>query len=358
MLIVKKTFTQNINVTTSNDLFSKYYARANEILNSMTLDEKVAQMFYARYPSSGVNEQIKSENPGGYILFAIDFENETKASILNKINTNQENSKINMFIGVDEEGGTVVRVSKYPAFRSSKFQSPQELWNQGGLNRILEDSTEKSLLLKSIGINTNFARVADLPTDSTSFIYGRSLGQNADITANYIGEVVKTMNKDNMISVLKHFPGYGDNVDTHTGVAVDNRTYESFTNSDFKPFISGIKQSVPMIMVNHNIVNSMDSKYPASLSKNVHDILRNKLGFTGLIITDDLAMQAVESYSKNGTAAQDAVLAGNDMIISSDFVKQKNEIIQAVKENKIPVDVIDNAVRRILSCKIAYGIIK
>ena len=290
-------------------------------------------------------------------MFGRDFENETKTSILNEITECQNASKIKMFFGVDEEGGTVVRVSAYKAFRNSKFQSPQEIWNKGQLPAILEDSKEKTDLLQSIGLNMNLTPVADVPTKSSSFIYKRSYGRGAEKTAIYVSELIKTMNSDNMISTMKHFPGYGDNVDTHTGIAIDTRSYETFEKSDFLPFKSGIEAGGPTILVSHNVVNSMDEKLPASLSKNVHDILRDDLGFTGIIMTDDLAMDAVKSYVENGEAAVQAVLAGNDMIISSDFETQMNEVLNAVKQGKISEDLINNTVRRIIACKYAYKII-
>lgn len=345
--------------TSNNELFSTYYSQADSILSTMTLDEKVGQMFLARYPesSSMAIKEINEDTPGGYILFARDFKNETKDSIKQKLEECQNASKIDLFLGVDEEGGTVVRVSNYKAFRSSKFQSPQEIWNRGQLPAILEDSKEKTDLLQSIGLNMNLTPVADVPTKSSSFIYKRSYGRGAEKTAIYVSELIETMNSDNMISTMKHFPGYGDNVDTHTGIAIDTRSYETFEKSDFLPFKSGIEAGGPTILVSHNVVNSMDKNLPASLSKNVHDILRTDLGFSGIIMTDDLAMDAVKSYVENGEAAVQAVLAGNDMIISSDFVTQRNEVLNAVKQGKISEDLINTAVRRILSCKLAYGII-
>ena len=341
----------------SMDLFGKYYNKAEEILNNMSLEEKVGQMFLVRFPESGVVSEIKSYNPGGYILFGRDFENETKSSILKEITDCQNASKIKMFFGVDEEGGTVVRVSAYKAFRSSKFKSPQEIWKEGQLPAILKDSTEKSELLKSIGLNMNLTPVADVPTKTSSFIYKRSYGRGAEKTSIYVSELIKTMNSDNMISTMKHFPGYGDNVDTHTGIAIDTRPYEDFEKTDFLPFKSGIEANGPSILVSHNVINAMDKNLPASLSKNVHDILREDLGFTGIIMTDDLAMDAVKSYVENGEAAVQAVLAGNDMIISSDFKTQRDEVLNAVKKGKISEELIDTAVRRILACKYVYGII-
>lgn len=341
----------------SNELFAQYYKQAEQIMKDMTIEEKVGQMFLVRYPDNGVINQIKNEAPGGYILFGKDFDNETKESILKELTENQQASKIGLIFGVDEEGGTVVRVSSHKAFRSSKFQSPQELWKQGQFPQILEDSKEKSELLKSIGLNMNLAPVVDVPTKTSSFMYERSYGRGAEKTATYVSRLIQTMNEDNMISVMKHFPGYGDNVDTHTGIAIDERPYSTFETSDFLPFESGIEAGGPCILVSHNIVKAMDENYPASLSENVHKILREDLNFSGIVITDDLSMEAVKTYAENGDVAVQAVLAGNDMLISSNFVEQKQEILKAIEENKIRENIINKAVRRILSMKIAYGII-
>ncbi len=119
-----------------------------------------------------------------------------------------------------------------------------------------------------------------------------------------------------------------------------------------------MKPGSPTVLVSHNIVNCMDSNKPASLSKNVLKILREDFGFSGLIITDDLAMDAVKTYVENGESAALAVLAGNDLIISSSFVEQKHEILTAVKNGIISEEVINIAVRRILACKYYYGIIE
>ncbi len=340
------------------ELFSNYYEQAEELLATMTLEEKVGQMFLARYPESGVIEEIKSQNPGGYILFSRDFDNKTKTSMIAELNNCQENSKIKLALGVDEEGGTVVRVSNHIAFRSTKFLSPQSLWKQGQLPLILKDSKEKSELLKSIGLNMNLTPVADVPTSSSDFIYKRSYGRGAEKTAIYVSELIKTMNESGMISTMKHFPGYGNNVDTHTGIAIDERPMSTFETSDFLPFKSGIETDGPTILVSHNIVKCMDAEKPASLSENVHNILREDLDFSGIVMTDDLAMDAVKTYVENGQAAVQAVIAGNDMIISSDFAKQKQEVVTAVNNGKISQDTIDIAVRRILAWKYAYKIIE
>lgn len=339
------------------EIFSEYYAKAENLMQTMTIEEKVGQMFLARYPKTGVIDEIKAHNPGGYVLFSRDFDNKTPETMLAELENNQSASKINLILGVDEEGGTVVRVSNHKAFRDTKFLSPQELWKKGALQAILDDSKEKSELLKSIGLNMNLAPVVDVPQVETSFIYKRSYGRGAENTATYTGRLIETMNESNMISVMKHFPGYGDNVDTHTGIAIDNRPYQNFEDVDFLPFEKGIEAGAPCILVSHNIVKCINEEKPASLSENTIKILREELKFSGIIMTDDLAMDAVKSYVENGEAAVQAVLAGNDMIISSDFVKQKKEILEAIDKGIISENVIDTAVRRILAFKYAYGII-
>ena len=203
----------------------------------------------------------------------------------------------------------------------------------------------------------NLAPVVDIVQNENSFIYNRTYGRGAVETANYTENIIKTMNESNMISVMKHFPGYGDNIDTHTGIALDNRKYKELEKNDFLPFERGIESGAPCILLNHNIVKCIDKNKPASLSVNTIKILRKDLNFSGIIMTDDLAMNAVKDYVRNGEAAVQAVLAGNDMIISSDFVKQKNEILEAIKNGIISEKTIDTAVRRILAFKYTYGII-
>lgn len=338
-------------------LFAEFYTQADEIVSKMSLEEKVAAMFLVRFPDAYELEEIVRAKPSGFILFAKDFQYETKDSLRNRLQKLQDQVAVKFIFGVDEEGGIVARVSRFPAFRLEKFAAPQDLYAKGGIDLVVSDTHEKSELLKSLGISMNLAPVADVATNPNSFIYARTLGRNAEETAKYVGAVVKEMKNDGVISVMKHFPGYGNNVDTHTGVATDERKYEELAKVDLLPFASGIRAGGPAILVSHNIVESMDESMPASLSEPVHDILRNKLDFTGVIITDDLAMDAVKKYSANNEAATAAVLAGNDLIITSDFLKQKQEVADAVKAGKISEEQIDIAVRRVIAMKIAYEII-
>jgi beta-N-acetylhexosaminidase len=158
--------------------------------------------------------------------------------------------------------------------------------------------------------------------------------------------------------VLKYFPGYGNNVDTHTGIATDNRSYDTFVKSDFLPFEAGIEAGAGSILVSHNIVTSMDKDYPASLSAKVHEILRKDLSFNGVIMTDDLSMEAITKYTGNQKAAVLAVTAGNDLLIATDFDVQIPAVIAAVKDGTISEDQIDEAVLHVLIWKLTLGIIK
>ena len=326
-------------------------------VDSMSLEQMVGQMFFARCPSSGAAAQISSYHPGGYILFARDFANQTPASVKSTISGYQSASRTPMLIGVDEEGGTVVRVSKYPAFRAYPFLSPADIYNKSGINGLVSDTAEKDRLLKSLGINVNLGPVCDVSQNPSDYIYKRTLGKSGKETAPAISAIVSQMKKDRMGSVLKHFPGYGSNVDTHTGIAVDTRSIESFRQNDFLPFTAGIKAGAGGIMINHNIINCLDKGHPASLSPAVVKTLRNELGFNGVIMTDDLSMSAITKYTDGKNAAVSAVIAGSDMLISSDFVNQYNAVLSAVKNGTISKSRIRQSVMRIVQWKVNLGLI-
>lgn len=349
---------ENINETNNNteNEIEETKSQAELILEKMTLEEKVGQMFIVRCPEEDAINKVSEYKIGGYILFGRDFEGETKTSLTKTIENYQNEAKIPLLIGVDEEGGTVNRVSKYKAFRNTPFKSPQELYKEGGMDLIISDTEEKCELLKSLGINVNFAPVCDISTNSKDYMYKRSFGKNAEKTAEYVENVVSTMKENKVASVLKHFPGYGNNVDTHTGISYDKREYNQFVSSDFIPFESGIEAGADIVLVSHNIVECMDEKYPASLSEKVHKILREELNFDGIIITDDLYMDAIKEFS-NDEAAILAVQAGNDLLCCTDFEVQIPAVINAVKDGKISEERINESVLRILNLKINLGIL-
>lgn len=167
------------------------------------------------------------------------------------------------------------------------------------------------------------------------------------------------MAEDGMGSVLKHFPGYGNNVDTHTGIAVDQRPLESFTSSDFLPFQAGMESGggKTAVLVSHNIMTAVDGDLPASLSPKVHGLLRTDLGFDGVVMTDDLAMEAVAAYSADGAVAVMALEAGNDLVITTDYRTQIPKVLEALESGALSEETIDTACRRVLTWKQNLGLL-
>ena len=331
-----------------------------KFLDSMTLAEKGGQLFFVRCPVENAAEDVRAYHLGGYILFGRDTKDKTANELIQAIQSYQDAAAVPLLIGVDEEGGTVVRVSSNPHLRSEKFASPQRLYSLGGMERIVADAREKDVLLDALGFNVNLAPVADVSTNPNDFIYPRAFGQDAPATADYVSAVTAQMTADGMGSVLKHFPGYGNNEDTHTGIAVDERPYEDFVNSDFLPFSAGFKSGGAMtaVLVSHNIVECMDGELPASLSPNVHRILREELGFDGVVMTDDLAMEAVSAYAGDGAVAVMALEAGNDLVLTTDYRTQIPKVIEAVENGTLNKAVIDAACLRVLRWKQALGLLE
>ena len=336
--------------------------RAQELedrLARMTLAEKVGQLFFLRCPSSGAEAAVAQYHLGGILLFTQDYKDasgdwltqDAFAEKLAALQAAAENDTgIPLLIGSDEEGGTVTRASRNPNLFPSKFPSPQSLFETVGLEGLLADTQQYNSRLHSLGITVNFAPVCDVSTNPKDFIYERSFGQNAQTTADYIAQVVAAMSDAGIASVLKHFPGYGSNADTHTGIAVDERPYEQFLAEDYLPFAAGIDAGAPFVLVSHNIVTCLDSSYPASLSAAWHEQLRSHLGFEGVILTDDLDMGAVKAYADGGNIAVLALQAGNDMIVCSDLT-QIGAVIAAVQDGTLSEKTIDSACRRVLAAK-------
>lgn len=319
------------------------------LLDTMSLEEKVGQMLFVRYPEDTELDSLMSLNPGGILMFERDFKNLTKDEVITKTGKLQSRSKIPLIIGADEEGGTVVRVSSNPNLAPEKYKSPQKIYAEGGMDAIRENAKEKSELLLSLGVNMNLAPVADVSTNPETYIYKRSFGKGYEETAEFISETVSVMKEIGINSVLKHFPGYGEVTgDSHKGEVRNSKNAEDIRETDFVPFKAGIDAGASCVLVSHNVVEGLDSENPASLSAKIHDILRNELGFDGVIMTDDIAMGAVSDVEK---VYVKAVNAGNDLLITTDFKTAYNEILEAVKNGDITAETIDKAVSRILKMK-------
>ena len=334
-------------------------ARAAELLAGMTTEEKVGQMFLVRCPqgSDAAADAVKY-HLGGYVLFGENTSGQTKASLRTWIAGIQSAAALPLLIAVDEEGGQVNRLSTGTAFRAVPFWSSAALFQAGGWSYISADTEEKCDLLRSLGISVNLAPVCDVCSDPASFMYARSFGGDAELTARYAALCVQDYAAGGVGCVLKHFPGYGDNGDTHAELTRDTRSLDTFESRDLLPFISGIGAGARAVLVAHNIVECFDADRPASLSPAVHQYLRQTLGFDGVIITDDLYMQAIRQFAGTEAAAVLAVQAGNDILCCTDYEVQIPAVLAAVNDGTLSEEAIDQAVTRILLWKLELGVIQ
>ncbi len=331
----------------TNNIFQAYEDKAFQKLQELTLDEKIAQTLIVCNNNDLLTKQL-TYNFGGVIFFEKDFKYKKRDQVIEMIQKLQNNSKIPLLTAIDEEGGKVSRISSNSNLVSSPFKSSQELYKENGFNAIKEDVLYKSYILENLGLNLNLAPVVDISTNEDDYMYERSIGLDASLTSIYAKTVIEASKTAKVSYALKHFPGYGNNVDTHKGIAIDNRTYEELVNNDLLPFIEGIKAGAEAILVSHNIVSCIDNEYPATLSKNIHNLLRNDLQFTGVIITDDLSMDALDNYENPEVLALNA---GNDLLITSNYEKSFNNIKLGLENNLLNEELLDEIVLRILSWK-------
>nr|WP_143141698.1 glycoside hydrolase family 3 N-terminal domain-containing protein [Enterococcus caccae] len=329
-----------------------------DLMATMTIEEKVGQLFLARIPIDGQIESIQDNHLGGYLLFGRDVESETPDSLKAKIASYQAASKLPLFIASDEEGGGVTRLSGGNNLVSEAFKSPMDVYQESGLSGIRTDIQKKAEILRSYGIQGGLFPDADVATDPEAFIYDRTLGLDAEKTSEYVETSVKELKKQKVVSTLKHFPGYGDNRDSHIEIVYDNRGLDTLRQIDFLPFKSGILAGADSIMVSHNIVTSIDDTVPASISKPIHEVLRNELGFQGVIMTDDMDMAGLADFISQEEAGLAALIAGNDLILSSSFQSQIPYVIQGIEQGSYTEEALNQSVYRVLKMKSDVGLLK
>jgi len=337
-------------------LFKDYYTKALNILKDMSIDEKIGQVLLASASDINQIKDLKAYHFGGYLLFKRDFKDKTKSEVINMIKSYQDNSKIPLLIAADEEGGIVTRISSNKNLVESPFKSPRVLYKEGGLDKIREDTIEKNKILEELGINLNLAPVVDIAENETDYMYKRSLGENATITSEFAKLIIDESKKSKVSYCLKHFPGYGNNSDTHIGLSYDTRSLDSIKSNDLIPFQVGIKNNAESILVSHNIVSSIDNDNPSSLSNSIHNLLRDELGFSGVIITDDLSMDAIDKNYKEGSVVK-ALTSGNDLLIVSDYKNSFNDIKEAINSKIISENILNKRVLRILAWKYYKGLL-
>ncbi len=335
-----------------NGIFSNYYHQAFAKLMEMSQDEVIAQLLLIHYNDSLEIQKIYQF--GGFIFYEKDFKDKSKDEVIKMISDLQNSSKIPLLTAIDEEGGSVSRISSNKNLVATPFLSSQELYNLGGFQAIYDDVINKSQILKELGLNLNLAPVVDVSQNVNDYIYKRSFGQNTELTSIYSKTVIEASKKTDVSYTLKHFPGYGNNLDTHKSSSIDSKSYEDIEQIDLPPFIEGIKAGAEAVMNSHNIVQSIDANNPASLSLKIHQILRNDLNFTGIIIADDLDMGALKDIEN---VEIKALMAGNNILITSNYEKSFKAIKDALNNNLIDKDIIYQSAFKILAWKYYKGLI-
>jgi beta-N-acetylhexosaminidase len=361
---------------------SDYQIKAKKILQSMSLEDKIGQMFMVdtdaivyglrQEISAGVNSntadqnisfnkeelaQLVKYNPGGIILFGGNIKSKTQVKEF--IISMQKNAKYPLFLGTDQEGG---RVNRLKNAGIAQFPDMQEIGNSGDSSQACNVGAVFGKQMKEMGFNLDFAPVADVNTNPDNPVIGeRSFGSNYSQVAEMVASEVKCMQQENISAVLKHFPGHGDtSTDSHTGLPTVSANIDRLKSVELVPFLSGIKAGADFVLTAHISIPKVDpSGLPATMSKIIlTDILQNELKFSGLIITDALDMSAIwDNYSPR-EIVENCLNAGVDiLLVPKDFHKTYQEFLDLAQSGVISQARIDRSVYKILQTKIKRGII-
>ena len=347
--------------------------KVEKIVNNMTLEEKVGQIFMVAPEAvdkdggsttvftENIEKEIEKYNLGGYILFASNIENPTQTQEL--INGLKKSSKIQPFVGVDEEGGRVARIGKNSAMGVEKIEPMAQVGKSQNYERANEIGTTIGQYIKNLGFNLDFAPDTDVLTDSNNTEIGdRSFGNDPEVVGKMATEVVKGLQSENISTVLKHFPGHGGSIgNSHQGFSLSNRTEEELKKCEIVPFKTAIENGADCVMVAHmSLPNVTGDNIPATLSKKVvTDMLKTELNFKGVVFSDSMSMGAITENYGTGDACVKAVEAGIDMVLMPENLDEAyNAVLEAVKNGKISQERLDDAVSRIIKAKIQRGIIK
>ena len=335
----------------------------------LTLEQRVAQLFFVTPDQlSGVDgttvageitkAAFKRYPVGGIILMEnnIQSEEQVKELTAGYQLLGSELLDLPVFIGVDEEGGRVARIANAGIMDTPHFSSMYEVGASGNPQEAYQVGKEIGAYLTELGIDTDFAPVADVWSNAENQVIGdRSFGTDSEKVAEMVTEAVRGFHDSYIRTAVKHFPGHGNTAeDSHSGFAYNYGTKEELENREWKPFAAGIKEQSEFVMVGHICCPNIISKeIPASLSKKlVTDVLRNEMEFNGIIITDAMDMGAVTAHYSCGEAAVQAVEAGADMILMPENFQEAYEaVLQAVTDGRISEKRLNESVSRILDCK-------
>ncbi|MBR2950248.1 MAG: beta-N-acetylhexosaminidase [Lachnospiraceae bacterium] len=337
-----------------------------ECINAMTLEQKVAGLFFvtpeqltgvqkATAAGDGTKEALQKYPVGGLIYFKqnIVSEDQIKEMLANTVSY----STFPIFLGVDEEGGSVARVAD--ALNLENVGDMADLGSAGDAQAVYDAYTKIGEYLSSYGFNVNFAPVADVLTNEENpVIKDRAFGSDASLVSQMVTSAFKGLEDHGVSSCLKHFPGHGDtDSDSHETAAQTDRTKEQMQEVEFVPFTAAITEDVDMIMVGHICAPELTGgeKVPASISESIiTDILRKELGYEGIVITDAMNMRAITEYYETDVAAIMALKAGADMVLMpEDFVAAYEGVLKAVQDGTISEERVNDSLKRIYRVKYA-----
>lgn len=353
-----------------------------KILKSMTLEEKVGQLFIVRpetldpkytkkqagntkkYAVTKINKNItkslKKYKVGGIVMFAKNIKNPKQITKLNK--DLQKNAKRKLFICVDEEGGSVARIANNKNFKVKKYPDMQKIGKSGKASKAKDVGYTIGKYLKKYEFNLDFAPVADINTNKKNIVIGkRAFGSTPSLVSKMVDAEIKGFHKTKIMACVKHFPGHGDTKgDTHTGYVSIKKNWNALKKCEIVPFKKAFSSATDMVMVAHITANKVSKdKLPASLSYNmITKKLRKELKYNGVVITDSMEMGAVADNYTSAESAVMAIKAGADIVLMPyDFKAAYNAVLKAVKSGKISEKRLNESVLRILKLKKKYGLI-
>lgn len=347
----------------------------DKLISYMTVSEQVGQMLmpdirqWNGQATTTVNEGLKRTvqelDLGGLILFDKNIVNARQVVQLTH-DLQKETGDIPLFLGIDQEGGVIKRI---PGGTNLPGQMALGATGDAALAEAAGKLTGEEL--KALGLQVNFAPVLDVNSNPDNPIIGmRSFGSDADLVSRLGLAMIQGLRQSGVIAAVKHFPGHGDTtVDSHLGLPVLTHNRDRLDAVELKPFRTAIEGGVEMIMTAHIAFPAIDNEHvtslkdgsrvpiPATLSKKVlTDLLREELGYQGIIISDAFTMNGIAEHFGENQAIERAVNAGVDIILMpQDPAAAHETLVQAVKKGRIPVETIHRSVKRILELKSKYG---
>ena len=332
-------------------------------IKELSLEEKIGQMLIMGLEDKeqkGIDNIIKKLKIGGIIIYKKNYNNyEQMLGLINNIKEMNVENKIPITISVDQEGG---RVNRMPP-EILNLKSATKFANSKDVELVKETGNIIGKMLNKTGISMDYAPILDIRRFEEKHAIGdRCYGENKEDVEKYAIEVMKQLQQNNVISVIKHFPGHGlTKKDSHFRIPKIKEKIEQLQKEDMQPFEVAIKNGADAIMVGHLIIKDVDKKYPASLSKKViQKYLIEKYNYNGLIITDDMKMMAIRLHYNMKKAVKRAILAGNDIVMMGLSYKKVDKIIKyiisQIKKGKISEERINKSVEKILRIKEKYNI--